>query len=155
MTLTDAQRKAAILDEIGDGDGYLAARIDAQWEKLAAYAAAPALRDLHVKRALIDIAYGQARTAVDFTDGDHSQRASQAATALLKLRDAVTAEIATLAEVLLFEGAGGAATGELTTVSPTSPPTLPLVRPFGPDALDPEYLGDPYYPVRTVRGRRW
>ena len=32
-------------------------------------------------------------------------------------------------------------------------PVAPLVRPYGPDALDPQYLGSPYYP--RIGGRRW
>lgn len=155
MALDDAQRKAAILDEIGDAGGTLATKVDAQWDKYAAFEAiAPTLHDLYTKRGLIDIAYGQIREDVDFTNGDHSQRASQAVKALLDLRKEVTDEIALATEIAQIDGAGLIATGELATVAPEAPPTRPLVRPYGPDALDPEYLGDPYYPTRT-RGGRW
>jgi hypothetical protein len=149
---TDEQRKALLILRVGEvTGGLLAANIDTLWDEYAAYATPnPALRDLYVKRGLIEIALGATRADVDFTDGDHSQRASQAAVMLLKMLDSTEAAIV---ECAALGQAGGAAIGELTTVTPSTPPRAPLVRPFGPDATDPAYWGDPYWPQSGRRVR--
>jgi hypothetical protein len=69
---------------------------------------------------------------------------------LLKMLDSTDAALAILDAQTQ---AGGTAIGELTTVTPEVPPRGPLSRPFGPDALDPQYLGSPYYPQRGGRVR--
>lgn len=150
MVWDETARKAAIIDEVGDPSGTLATKITSQWEKYAAYeAASPALRDLYVKRGLIQIEYARLRADVDFTvDGLTSVKASQAAAALLKLLDVVNAEIVVATGDEL--GASGAAIGTLTAVTPETPPSAPLVRPYGPDSTDPQYQGNPYYPRRRV-----
>lgn len=151
MALTDAQRKQLLILQVGEVAGsLLAGNIDLLWEQYAPYAPVSAdLRDLYVKLGLIDIAYGAARTGVTFTDGDYSQSASHVALRLLDLRRAVLEEIAAAASEA--SGGTGVASGQLATVTPQTPPTSPLVRPFGPDALDPEYVGSVYYPIRRIR----
>lgn len=153
VALTDVERKAAIIDEVGDPSGTLATKIDTQWTKCARYESVSAdLRDLYVKRGIVQIEYARLRRFVDFTDGDnYGQKASQAAAAALKMLDDVKGEIEAFEGTQ--QGVGGAAIGELTTVSPESPPSAPLYRPYGADALDPPYLGSPYYSGR--RRSRW
>lgn len=152
MALTDAQRKTLLILEVGDTAGeLLAGNIDLLWEKYASYAPVSAeLRDLYVKIGLIDIALGAARQGVTFTDGDYSQSASHVAQRLLEMRKAATDALA-VADA--DAGGTGVTGGQLTTVTPQTPPVAPLVRPYGPDALDPQYLGSPYYP--RIGGRRW
>jgi hypothetical protein len=149
MALTDAERKTLLILEVGEVAGdLLAGNIDLLWTRYAAYAPVGAdLRDLYVKRGLIDIALGVARQVVTFTDGDYGQSASHLAQRLMEMRRTVEAEIAALDAGQ--QGFGGAAIGSLTTVTPETPPTAPPVRPYGPDALDPPYIGSPY-----GRGRR-
>lgn len=163
MALTEAATKALLIRQVGEvattdfPAGLLAGSVDDLWAQYADQAVLGArLRELYVKRGLIEVKLGQVNSAVDFVDGDHAQKASQAATALQKMLDRVEAQIETETEVAA--GAGGtAAIGDLATLTPESPPTGPLVRPFGPKAEDPPYWPSPYYPERRRGGtvRRW
>lgn len=152
MALTSEQRKTLLILEVGDTTGgLLAANIDLLWEKYGSYAPVSAdLRDLYVKIGLIDIALGAARQGVTFTDGDYSQSASHVAQRLLEMRRATTDELA-VADAA--SGGTGVTSGQLTTVTPQTPPSAAPLRPYGPDALDPEYVGSPYWGRNG--GRRW
>jgi hypothetical protein len=145
---TEAQIMALLLAQVGDPDGTLAAQWDVIWA-LSVGASPLAARILVAKLALIDVALGAASQQVNFSDGDYSQSASDRAKALLRLREA------TLTALETAQRGGGAAIGTLTKTTPETPPTGPLVRPHGPNALDPEFTGDPYYPLRERAGRRW
>ena len=155
MALTSEQRRQLLILKVGEVKtadfpaGLLAGNVALFWELHGGDDATDAaLRDLLVKRELIELALGEARNDTDFTDGDYSEKASQRAVSLLKALDSTDAAIAAIEE-----GIGvpqGAAIGELTTVAPESPPRAPLVRPYGPDALDPQYLGSPYWGGRRV-----
>lgn len=153
MALTDDQRKTLLILEVGDTAGnLLAGNIDLLWEKYAPYAPVSAdLRDLYVKIGLFDLRIAKAQDDTTFTDGDYSQSASHVAQRLLERQKAAI----DAAELLSGESASanGVTGGQLTTVTPQSPPTAPLPRPYGPDATDPQYLGSPYYPRHG--GRRW
>lgn len=155
MALTTAQRKSLLIARVGEtSGGLLAANIDALWDLYAAEAAvSAALRDLYVRRDLIEIALADARTKVTFTDGDYSQSASHLAQRLEAMLAAAQAELERFEAAQ--QGAGGAAVGELATVTPDTPPSAAPSRPYGPDAFDPEYVGDPYWPRARRAGRRW
>lgn len=158
MALTGEQRRQLLILKVGEVKtadfpaGLLAGNVELLWELHGGDDAADAtLRDLLVRRDLIELALGEARNDTDFTDGDYSEKASQRAVSLLKALDSTEAAIAGIEA-----GIGvpqGAAIGELATVAPESPPRAPLVRPYGPDATDPAYWGSPYGPGR-VRGVR-
>lgn len=154
MALTAEQRQALLIARVGETPGnLLASNIAALWELYAPQAAVSAtLRDLYVRRDLIEIALGDARSAVTFSDGDYSQSAGQNAQRLAEMLTKAQAEIdAELAK----RGGGGVAIGAIAKTSPVMPPSAPPVRPYGPDALDPPYVGDPYSPSRGRAGRRW
>lgn len=155
MALTDAERKQAILDEVGDPSGTLVSKVDTQWAKYAPYEpVSPTLHDLYVTRGLLTIKLAALDSDVDFTvDGITAVKASQAAVSLNKRLATVEAQILKAETEEL--GASGAAIGTLATVTPETPPTVPLIRPYGPDATDPPYYPSPYYPERGRAVRRW
>ncbi len=151
-TPTDAQITALLVLQVGDTtSGVLAANVGTLWG-LHAGAATPALRQLETKLGLIDLALGEARQIVSFTDADHSQAASDLAKRLLDLRGEVLQEL--VAARAQAGAAGGVASGQLTTVTPQVPEPYAPREPLGPDPNAQRYSGSPFVPG-AIGVRRW
>ena len=151
MTVTDAQRKALIIAEIGDvattlyPTGVITENIDTLWD-LWAFTAQndPYLRDLYVKRESIELVLGALRGSVDVRiSGDSDVKSSQLVKTLMDMLDQ------TKKDLTKFSGsATGMAAGLITTVAPDSAPS----NWGGLDANFKGYGGDPYYRTYPRRG---
>ncbi len=150
---TEAQFKALLIAQIGDTPaGALAAHYDVLWSWYAG-AATPALRLLETKLGLLDLALGEARQIVSFTDADHSQSASDLAKRLLELRGEVLGELTTARAQA--SAAGGVASAPLTATTPQTPAPYAPLELYGPDPNAGRFRGGAFPQDAPWRVRRW
>jgi hypothetical protein len=102
----------------------------------------PGIQALYVKRTCIDILLGQARAKVNFSAGPLTVSENQKFTNLLKLREAIDADITKLEKQLA--GSRGGAIGQMIQTSPV----LPDVNQLDPN--DRAYRGDPLVATTPV-----
>lgn len=163
MALSDADAQTLILRKVGDVDpvtgdpveyglvsiaGVVGASMSLLWDSHADKAQiAPRLRELYVERDSYDLILGCLSALVDYTLEGESVKLSQRITNIQKRRDSIQTDIIALQAVAL--GRRTPAVGLILTVAPISPPTGPVIEPFGPDANSGRYSGSPYLPQRV------
>lgn len=163
MALSDADAQTLILRKVGDVDpvtgdpveyglvsiaGVVGASMSLLWDSHADKAQiAPRLRELYVERDSYDLILGCLSALVDYTLEGETIKLSQRLATIQKRRDTVQAAIVVLQTTALNRRAP--AIGLITTVAPISPPTGPVIEPFGPDANSGRYSGSPYLPQRV------
>lgn len=149
MALTAAQVQAAIIGRTGDvdattgdpvvgGGGYLATVVASVWAEYADKAyVGPRLQELYCERDLLDRMVALIQHKFDFRDSDATFSRSQRVKTLLDRRTAVQNKIEAIETTAAANRAP--AVGQMTTAAAVGPP-----YPFGVDASDPRYGGDPY-----------
>jgi len=126
MTVPTSDQRTEILSTVGDfSDGFLASQLDYVWQKYDVVGGG--LQILYTKRDLLDMAMGRVREQVDFqTPSDVSVQASQLLNNILKMRNAIQAEIDKLSNTpggVVESGSTFVAfAGELLTTGSTSLP---------------------------------
>jgi hypothetical protein len=151
MTTPTADQATEILASVGDfAGGFLAANLDYVWAKYDLIGGR--LQLLYTKRDLVDMAMGEVRKRVDFqTPSDVSVMASQLLNNLLKMRNALSADITKLENTpggVVEDGSTFAAfAGELLTTGSTALPGFS----GEPDVNSLTYRGSPYPSNRTRR----
>lgn len=149
MAVTDAQIQTLLVLEVGDNaDRLLAANVAALWDRFADKAlVSTRLRELYVKRSLIDLARGAIRDQIDYSLGGAaaaSFHAHDRVETLEKMRANLYAELQQ--EERVARHTRPLALGTLTQTAPELPAdgTAP---PATLDANDPRFAGSPYWPL--------
>lgn len=148
MALSDAQLQTLLVLEVGDtADGLLAQNVSLLWERYADKALVyPGLQAQYVKRSLIDLALGVARSQVDYdVHNQFAAKGSQEGVRLTQMRQEAQSEINRLERQA--RAMPGAVVGQLTATAPQSAPSTAPTYPNGPEANDERYAGSPYYPL--------
>lgn len=141
--ITDEQRQALIIAQVGEEGTILADNIDVLWDMYEYFSDTdPMLRDLVVKRECIKLVLGKLRNSVNILIvGDSSVASHQRIETLLEMLKETKDEIKGFSN---SSAVASISVGLLTTVAPESPPYSP-----SPDANHKSYSGNPYY-----RGRQ-
>lgn len=148
MAITDEQYQEAILKQVGDVNGVVAAEIEVYWEMFADQEPVR-LQFLYAKREAIDLLQGYVREQVNQRDPELAVDYSDKLKALQTMRNNVTAEIAKLEAAAADDAvdedteARQPVIGELTTTAPISPDFCGQA-----DANDRRYRGDAYRRLR-------
>jgi hypothetical protein len=165
MALSDTDAQTLILRKVGDVDpvtgdpveyglvsiaGVVGASMALLWNSHADKTQiSPRLRELYVERDAYDLIIGTLGALVDYTLEGETIHLSQRVDRLTKRRDNVQTQIDTLQAGAFSRQAP--VVGPILTVEPISPPTGPVMMPFGPDANSSAYSGSPYLPTRIRR----
>lgn len=154
--LTDQQIQALIVLEVGDvvtpsaPSGILATNIALIWQSFADKRQVwPRLQELYSKRRCLDIILGLRREQVDRSADTISERLSQMAGELERMRAACQKEIERVEAIARANRGGVVAAIVQTTIE--TPPTGQIVSDVI-DANSPALAGDPYYPITRVQG---
>jgi hypothetical protein len=148
MALTDAQLQTLLVLEVGDtADSLLATNVALLWDRYADKALVyPGLQAQYVKRSLVDLALGVARSQVDYdVHNQFAAKGSQESGRLLQLRQEVQLDINRLEKLAVSRAS--AVVGQMTATAPQSAPSTAPTYPNGPEANDERYAGSPYYPL--------
>lgn len=146
MPLADVVVQSLLVAQVGDTEnGALTNNVANVWAYYTDDLGAGTLRDLYVKRALIDIALGAGgeRLQSDFIAGDVAVKQGQRRQALTEMRAATQVEIERLEEYQIASSVP--VVGVLATTAPrTALDALNDDASVYRDANDPMYRGDPY-----------
>jgi len=141
MALDSYAYQSLIVTQVGDtSDALIASQIATLWD-LNDDQSTLKLQFLTTKRAAIEMLMGTVRQQVTFEiAGDHRRQQSDKLKNLQIMLATVNDEIDRYAASGIGTDSDfAAATGDLTTTTPISPPSA-----AGPDANDRAYRGDPY-----------
>jgi|SRR6185503_9612553 len=144
MPLDASAYQQLIIGQVGDdAAGTLASQITTLWTANDNQTSVP-VQALYVRRDAIDLMLARARQGADFTDPNGTEvKLDQLFEHLLKMRQAVQADIDRAVAAGLVTAAGSGAVGELTKTTP-----IAVDYPGQSDPSGRVYRGDPLRPRR-------